>query len=69
MGPYSGFDYNLGLCRLQRRLQHMYYGQPTQPFARVDFIPQSGTWDLASGEHQPCSRRDGNFYERFCKVW
>jgi hypothetical protein len=30
---------------LQSRLQHMYHGQP---YVRVDFIPQSGTLDLAS---------------------
>ena len=41
MGPYAGVDYNLTLCRLQ----HIYHGQP---YARVDFIPQSGTLDLAS---------------------
>jgi hypothetical protein len=33
MGPYAGVDYNLTLCRLQSRLQHMYHGQP---YARVD---------------------------------
>ncbi len=33
------------LC--QSRLQHIYHGMP---YARVDFIPQSGTLDLAS-EH------------------
>jgi hypothetical protein len=36
MGPYVGANYNLTLCRLQSRLQHMYHGQP---YARVDFIP------------------------------
>jgi hypothetical protein len=45
MGPYAGV--NLTLCRLQSRLQHMYHGQH---YARVDIIPQSGTYDLAS-EH------------------
>ncbi len=51
MGPYAGVDFNLTLCPLQRRLQHNYeyYGQP---YARVDFIPQSGTlnWPQISGE-------------------
>jgi hypothetical protein len=28
----------------QSRLQHIYHGQP---YARVDFIPQSGNLDLA----------------------
>jgi hypothetical protein len=41
--------YNLTLCPLQSRLQHIYHGQP---YARVDFIPQSGTLDLASGDLQ-----------------
>jgi hypothetical protein len=52
MGPYARVDYNLPLCPLQSRLQHIYHGQP---YARVDlnpikvdFIPQSGTLDLAS---------------------
>ncbi len=39
MGHYPGVDYNLTLCPLQSRLQHIYHGQP---YARVDFIPQSG---------------------------
>jgi hypothetical protein len=34
-------------CSLQSRLQHIYHGQP---YAKVDFIPQSGTLDLASDE-------------------
>jgi hypothetical protein len=46
MGPYVEVDYNLTLCPLQSRLQHIYHGQP---YARVDFILQSGTLDLASG--------------------
>jgi hypothetical protein len=33
-------EYNLTLCRLESRLQHIYYGQP---YAGVDFIAQSGT--------------------------
>jgi hypothetical protein len=45
-GPFAGVDYNLTLCPLQSRLQHIYHGG--QPYARVDFIPQSGTLDLAS---------------------
>jgi hypothetical protein len=53
MGPYAGVDYNLTLCPLQSRLQHIYIGQP---YARVDLnpmpestlSPQSGTLDLAS---------------------
>ncbi len=47
MRPYAGVDYNLTLCPLQSRLQHIYYGQPC---ARVDFSPLSGTLDLASGD-------------------
>jgi hypothetical protein len=33
MGPYSGADYNLTICPLQSRLQHIYNGLP---YARVD---------------------------------
>ncbi len=33
MGPYAGVGYNLTLCPLQSRLQHIYHGQP---YARVD---------------------------------
>jgi hypothetical protein len=36
MRPYAGVDYNLTLCPLQSRLQHVYHGQP---YARVDFTP------------------------------
>jgi hypothetical protein len=45
MGHYAGVDYILTLGPLQSRLQRAYHGQP---YARVDFIPQSGTLDLAS---------------------
>jgi hypothetical protein len=38
MGPY---DYNLTLCPLQSRLQHIYH---KQTYARVDFIPCQGLW-------------------------
>jgi hypothetical protein len=45
MGPYAGVDYNLTLCRLQSRLQHIYHGQlyARVDLNRVDFIPQSAT--------------------------
>jgi hypothetical protein len=46
MGPFAGVDYYLTLCPLQSRLQHIYNGQH---YARVDFIPQSGTLNLATG--------------------
>jgi hypothetical protein len=36
LSPYAGVDYNLTLCQLQSRLQHIYHGQP---FARVDLNP------------------------------
>jgi hypothetical protein len=48
MGPYAGVDYIT--LPLQSRLQHIYHGKP---YARVDFIPQSGTLDLASGLKTP----------------
>ncbi len=49
MGPYAGdlgVDYNLSLCQLQSRHQHVYH---LQLYAEVELIPQSGTLDLASG--------------------
>ncbi len=51
MGPYAGADYNLTLCPFQSQLQHIYHGQSyaESTYGRVDFIPQSGTLDLASG--------------------
>ncbi len=36
MGPYAGADYNLTLCLLQSRLQHIQHGQP---YAKVDLNP------------------------------
>jgi hypothetical protein len=42
---------DLTLCQhLQSRLQHIYsyLGHWGEPYARVDFIPQSGTSDLPS---------------------
>jgi hypothetical protein len=56
MGTYAGVDYILSLCPLQSRLQHIYQGQPfarvdlNGRYARVDFIPQPGTLDLASDQ-------------------
>jgi hypothetical protein len=35
-GLYAGVDYNLTLCPLQSRLQHIYHGQP---YAIVDLNP------------------------------
>ncbi len=40
----SHSNYNLAFWPPQSRLQHVYYGQP---YARVDFIRQSGTLDLS----------------------
>jgi hypothetical protein len=45
MGPHAGVDYNLNLCPLQSRLQHIYHGQPNarvdlnRSYARIDFTP------------------------------
>jgi hypothetical protein len=36
MGPYAGVAYNLTLCPLHSRLQHIYH---EQPYARVDHNP------------------------------
>ncbi len=42
MNPvYVGIDYNLTLCTLQSRLQHIYHGQP---YARVALSPSQGLW-------------------------
>ncbi len=40
--------YNLTLCPLPSRLQHIYHGQP---YATVDLLPQSGTLDLISVQY------------------
>ncbi len=42
----AGVDYNLTLCPLQSRLQHIYHGQS---YAIFDFILQPGTLDLTTG--------------------
>ncbi len=44
-GTLCRIAYNLTLCPLQIRFQHIYHGQH---YARVDFILQWGTLDLAS---------------------
>ncbi len=54
MRLYAGVDHKLTLCPLQSLLQHVYHCQPyargdLNLYARVDFIPQSETLDLASG--------------------
>ncbi len=36
-GTHAGVDYNLTLCPLQSRLQHIYHEK--QPYARVDLNP------------------------------
>jgi hypothetical protein len=46
MRPYAKDNYKLTLCRLQSRPKHMHHGQS---YARVDFIPQLRTKNLASG--------------------
>jgi hypothetical protein len=59
MGPYVGVDYNLTLCPLQSRLPTLLPMGNLLPestltlcrsrlYAGVEFIPQSGTLDLAS---------------------
>jgi hypothetical protein len=42
---YARVDDYLAVCLLQSRLQHIYHGH-RQPYARVDFIPPSGTLDF-----------------------
>ncbi len=54
MGPYAGVDYNLTLCPLYRVDSNTFtMGNPVPEstlslYARVHFIPQSGSSDLAS---------------------
>ncbi len=55
MGPYAGVDYNLTLCPLQSRLQHIYHWATLcqsllSPVPESTSIPQQGTLDLASGQ-------------------
>jgi hypothetical protein len=67
MGPFVGVDYNVTLCPLQSRLQHIYHvhGQPT-PYARVDlarvdlspvrdlgFASEAATLLLSLGNYNP----------------
>jgi hypothetical protein len=37
MGSYAGVDYNLTLCPLQSRLEHIYHGR--QLYTKVDLNP------------------------------
>jgi hypothetical protein len=58
MGPYAGVDYNLTLCRLQSRLQHIYHGQPmpelTLTLCQSRLYPQSGRiWPLIRNPKNP----------------
>ncbi len=43
-GPYAEVDYNLTLCPLQSRLQHIYYGQP---YARIELSPMPESTTLS----------------------
>jgi hypothetical protein len=64
MGPYAGVNYNPTLCPLQSWLQNIYHGQP---YARVDFIPQSGTLDLASvGSKRACVQMFNDDIHIYC---
>jgi hypothetical protein len=47
MVPYARDDYKLTLCRLQQP-DALCQSRP-EPYARVDFIPQSGSTNVASG--------------------
>jgi hypothetical protein len=59
MEPYAGVDYNLTLCPLKSRLEHIYHGQP---YARVDLNPMPEStlspsqglwiWPLLSSVHR-----------------
>ncbi len=53
MGPYAGVDYNLALCPLQSRLQHIYIWQPSardlNPMPESTLSPSQGLliWPLS----------------------
>jgi hypothetical protein len=49
MGPYAGVDYNLTFVHSSDDTNTFTTGIG-QPYAKVDFIPQSGTLDLASSD-------------------
>jgi hypothetical protein len=49
MGSYARVDYNLTLCPLQSRLQHIYHGQPyatvdLNPMPESTLFPSQGLW-------------------------
>ncbi len=62
MGPYARADFNLTLCRLLRHA-HVTWATLCQirpePYVRVDFIPQSGNKNLASGRSKTGRGREG----------
>jgi hypothetical protein len=42
MGPHAGVYYNLTLCPLQSRLQHIYHGH--DPIPELTLSPSKGVW-------------------------
>jgi hypothetical protein len=44
MGPYAGVGYNLSLCLLKSRLQHIYYGKPHREIRLKDANPIAGVF-------------------------
>ncbi len=48
-GTYAGVDYNLTLCPVQSRLQHIYH-EHGQPYARVNLNP------MPESALSPCQR-------------
>jgi hypothetical protein len=71
MGPNAGVDYDLTLCPLQSRLQHITLGNPmpestlTLDMPEVDFIPQLGTLGLASVQCALCSSMQCTLYIQY----
>ncbi len=59
MGPNAGVDYNLILCPLKSRLQHIYHGIG-QPYARVDLNPMpESTLTLCQSRLYPLAKDFG----------
>jgi hypothetical protein len=44
-GPCAGVDYNLTICRLQSKLQHVYHGQP---YNVIRFVSTSAEFGICT---------------------
>jgi hypothetical protein len=50
-----GVDYNLTLCPLQSRLQHIYHGQPYASVDDLNPMPESTLFDLCTHWVRPAN--------------